>query len=385
MNPTSEQNITINGSTTSADTLSIYRVPSDSGYPQIVPASPDREWMDVATAGWANRCLPLRIANQAGWYILNDVDFDVEWDGKPGMDSLNFSFPRGKGAMVPFNMVGYGIVSWVPPYLFRTPSGINLWVRGPANEPKDGITPLEGIVEADWLPYTFTINWKITRPGVKIRFKKGEPVCFISPVRRYEADRLEPVLQNLASDPPLEETYREWHQRRLRAKAIAGTDGAQGKLAVAQQGQYIRGESNQERFREHQTKLRIKAVKHIEPPPPVTAPPPAPPKHETTAKGYNGSVSLGQDHVAIKRNRGLRGLLTRGLPEKVIPLKAVKSIQFQANVTLTQMGFIRFVLANAAPTIDYKAAIADAYTVLFDKDQITAFDSIYHEIKDRIR
>ena len=343
--------------------------------------------MNVGTAGWANRCIPLRIANQAGWCILNDAEFEVEWDGKPGMDSLHFRFPNGKGAMAPFNMVGYGIVSWVPPYLFRTPSGINLWVRGPANEPKDGIAPLEGIVETDWLPYTFTINWKITRPGVTIRFRKGDPVCLVSPVRRYEADRLEPVLQNLGSDSDMEQAYRTWHERRLRAKAIAGSDGAQGKLAIAEQGQYIRGESIHGRFQEHQTKLRISGVKDVDPPPPsatVVTSKPALSIREITANGYNGSVSAGEHDVVIKRHRGLRGLLNRGLSDKAIPLKAVKSIQFQEDVTFTQMGFIRFVLANTTPVIEYKAAISDPYTILFDKDRISDFRNLYHEIKGRI-
>ena len=59
---------------------------------------------------------------------------------------------------------GYGIVTWYLPYLFRTSPGYNLWVRGPVNSPKDGIVPLEGLVETDWAEATFTVNWKITRP-----------------------------------------------------------------------------------------------------------------------------------------------------------------------------------------------------------------------------
>ena len=50
-----------------------YRLPGHRRYPTIVPAAANREWMDVETNGWANRCLPLRIANQAGWFLLNDA------------------------------------------------------------------------------------------------------------------------------------------------------------------------------------------------------------------------------------------------------------------------------------------------------------------------
>jgi Family of unknown function (DUF6065) len=319
------------------DIFQIYRVPSKSGYPRIVPASPDRDWMNITTRGWANRCLPLRIANEAGWFILNDSEFEVEWDGELGMNCLHFSFPQPPMGMIPFNMVGYGIVSWVPPYLFRTPDSINLWVRGPANAPKDGITALEGLVETDWLPYTFTINWKITRPGVKIRFDKGEPICFLTPVRRFEAERLEPILHNIASDPDLEAQYNQWHERRLRAKAISGEDGAHGKFAVPDQGHYIRGETAKGiRVTEHQTKLHVKPVREAELPPTATdeekpldqsqSSHPAV-ETDTVLEAYNGTVQLTEQDVIITRRVDWRGrLFGKKAPTMQIPLKRIKCI-----------------------------------------------------------
>ena len=47
-----------------------YRLPGYKHYPRIIPAPANRVWMDDGTQGWANRCLPLRIANQAGWFVL---------------------------------------------------------------------------------------------------------------------------------------------------------------------------------------------------------------------------------------------------------------------------------------------------------------------------
>ena len=49
----------------------------------IVPASGDRDWMEATKNGWANRCLPLRVANQAGWLVLNDCEFEATWTGQP--------------------------------------------------------------------------------------------------------------------------------------------------------------------------------------------------------------------------------------------------------------------------------------------------------------
>ncbi|HXR77269.1 MAG TPA: DUF6065 family protein, partial [Bryobacteraceae bacterium] len=55
-----------------SETLTVYRLSDRSSYPAIIPAKADRYWMDIKFGGWPNRCLPLLIANQNGWMILND-------------------------------------------------------------------------------------------------------------------------------------------------------------------------------------------------------------------------------------------------------------------------------------------------------------------------
>ena len=256
---------------TTSETLAVYRLSDRSSYPPIVPAKADRYWMDIKFGGWPNRCLPLLIANQNGWMILNEHDVEITWNGNAGLDALKFEFPKGRQSTTPQSMFGGGIVTWTFPYLFRTPPGINLWVRGPANDPKPAIAPLEGIVETDWLPYTFTMNWQITRPGKTVKFEKDEPICFITPVRRHEAENLHPVIKNLDSEPALKADYDAWHARRLQGIAKSGPEGTQGEKAVADQGQYIRGERlDGKRVSEHQTKLRISAFEELEPAPPTT-------------------------------------------------------------------------------------------------------------------
>ena len=63
-------------------------------------------------------------------------------------------------------------------------------VQGPINRPKDGIAALSGIIETDWSPYSFTMNWMFTRPGTPVRFEKGEPYCHIFPVSCGALERL---------------------------------------------------------------------------------------------------------------------------------------------------------------------------------------------------
>src|SRR5262245_40577017 len=150
-------------------TLTAYRIPDRRAYPKIVRSPIERDWIEKTTRGWANRCLPLLVANQAGWFILNDADFVVTWDGSAKLEGLKlrFEYEQCKFAS---SMFGFGIVTWTIPYIFRTQPGYNLLVRGPANEFKDGAIGLDAIVETDWLPYPFTMNWKITRPRWKVRF-----------------------------------------------------------------------------------------------------------------------------------------------------------------------------------------------------------------------
>jgi hypothetical protein len=213
--------------------------------------------MDVTTSGWANRCLPLRIANQAGWFVLNEAAFEAEWDGRPGLDAVKLTDPGGEPARGVASMFGYGIVTWTIPFLFRTSEGYNLLARGPANIFKDGIAALDGLVETDWLPYPFTMNWKITRPNHKIRFEREEPICMLVPVRRGEVEAFVPEVRELESEPQLEANYRAWHERRKANVAAAGqaTPGQAGKFM---QGNYIRGHTELgERATEHQNQLRV--------------------------------------------------------------------------------------------------------------------------------
>jgi hypothetical protein len=238
--------------------MTAYRMPGKKAYPRIVPASADRMWMDLKTGGWANRCLPLRIANQAGWFILNDVDFEVTWTGTNSLDSVKLKY-KDKESQFAQSMFGFGVLTWTIPYLFRTQPGFNLIARGPANSFKDGVAPLEGIIETDWLPYPFTMNWKITRPNKAITFERDEPICMLMPMRRNDIERFQPDIVNLTADPELERSYLAWHEVRL--QKVRESQSSNGRTGFSKpQGNYIRGEGVlEEKAEQHQNKLKLKA------------------------------------------------------------------------------------------------------------------------------
>ncbi len=235
--------------------------------PRIVPASADRFWMDFSTGGWANRCMPLRIANQAGWMLLNDADLEVIWSGKPQVAALQILFAKGQFSPWVSSNFGYGIITWEIPYLFRTPPGYNLLARGPANQTKDGVAPLEGLIETDWATATFTMNWKVTRPFKSIKFAKDEAICMLVPQKRGELEDFAPEMRNLESDAELEKRYKHWLEARRAWVKEQKEAGPPKDGHAPHQGHYSRGTtSTGEQAAEHQSKLALQPFAEAEPP-----------------------------------------------------------------------------------------------------------------------
>jgi hypothetical protein len=217
----------------------------------LEPADATREWMSATDRRFANRCLPLLIANQSGWIVRNTVAFTAIWSGLESADATLVEYDPSPERPRAGTFFGYGILTWSIPYVFRTPPGINLLVRGPANLPKDAVAPLEGVVESDWASSTFTMNWKITRPFTPVRFEVGEPVCMLVPQRRGELESYAPEILPLSADPALAARHEAWARSRqefLRAK----TDGWQRDYF---QGRHVDGSS--EDAAAHQTRIHL--------------------------------------------------------------------------------------------------------------------------------
>jgi hypothetical protein len=145
---------------------------------QLRPAPPRRHWMNELP--YSYQCLPLVMANQWGWQILCPTDVRVTWDGTPGLPGLRVEV-KPQYAPAIKSQFGAGIVTFSPPWLFRTPPGWDLYAKGPSNRWKANCTPLEGVIETWWLNYTFTLNWKLVEPGTVV-FAQGESLGQLVPV-----------------------------------------------------------------------------------------------------------------------------------------------------------------------------------------------------------
>ncbi len=216
-----------------------------------------RDWMDALPERFAYRCLPLAIANQIGWEILNPVPFTARWNGKAGLDAIRLSFDGEPSALIGSHF-GHGVLTFSLGYLFRTTKAHNLWVKGPANCPKDGIAALEGIIETDWAPFTFTMNWQFTRKRHKVRFEKDEPIATVLPYPRHYLGKFDPVQKNLNENAKLYQQYVKWREDRLKFNEDLKKEGSQAS-EEGWQRTYMKGEDNTGQvFAGHETKLRIR-------------------------------------------------------------------------------------------------------------------------------
>ena len=168
--------------------------------------------MTETPQGYAYRCVPLTVANTYGWSVLNPYDFIAEWNGDDATDAVSIKF-KEDGYSYASSHFGSGILTIHPDFIIKTEKNISIFVRGVPNSIQDGIEPLDGIVETDWLPFTFTFNYKFTKPGT-VSFKKGDPLFSFFPIERGFVEKFHIETQEITSDPELNADYEAYSKSR---------------------------------------------------------------------------------------------------------------------------------------------------------------------------
>jgi len=114
------------------------------------------------------------------------------------------------------------------------------------------------MVETDWSPATFTMNWKMTRPGATVRFEVDEPICMIVPVPRSLSESLVPRRAALSDNGPLVAAYQAWRDSRREFNASLKVREEE-TVRRGWQKDYFRGvAAEMDSPREHQTRLHLK-------------------------------------------------------------------------------------------------------------------------------
>jgi len=284
--------------------------------------------MDATQEHFAYRCLPLNIANSHGWELLSPCGFEAEWNGGSAVNDVVIRpDPGTELRRAPVALFGQGTFTFHVEGLFRTPEGFNLWVGGSPNFAKDGVAPLGGIIETDWSPYSFTMNWRFTRPHHVIRFEENEPFCFFFPVERRLVEAVHPAILPIDADPELKQQFEAWSASRD-AFQLAITQAPPDAPSKKWQKYYYRGLhlDGSAGTADHQSKLRVAEFAGAEPVrlrTPIAAPPSArDPSLATWACPARGQAELRDAAGAAKlawmltTQQRLRALAPCSIPHK---------------------------------------------------------------------
>jgi len=181
---------------------------------RIEPPGVTRNWMSNTQDKYAYRCLPLNIANQYGWAVYLQDSVEATWNGDTelNLDSIKITQKAGGLAASHF---GHGILTFSIPFLVRLTRGYNLYITGAPNHHMNYVQPCSGIYEADWAPYSFTMNWRFTTPNKTAIFTPNDPICFIFPVEQNIIENTDVIISNIhEQDYEFKESYMQFTSNR---------------------------------------------------------------------------------------------------------------------------------------------------------------------------
>lgn len=190
--------------------VTIYRLNKDrSTLFDVVPLKVKRDWMSDSKDNFAYKCVPLNIANQYGWAVLSPVDFTVTWNSGTEVKDIVVDVQEERYKQRFISHFGESVLTIVLDFIVKTPENYSIYVRGIPNQQKVGITSLDAIVETDWLPFTFTYNFRLNSPGV-YTFKKGEPLFCFFPIERATVENFDLVESHIEEDEPFYDDLRNF-------------------------------------------------------------------------------------------------------------------------------------------------------------------------------
>lgn len=219
----------------------------------IRAAERKRPWMDNTRNKFAYRCLPLVIANEYGWEFCSPDSFKAVWYGDDENSGIDIISPNNNGFVK--SHFGSGIITFSIDIIVVTDENHNLMVTGPLNNTKHGIVPLSAVIESDWMPYTFTMNWKFTEENSSIEFGKGEPFCRIFPIPKH-IEEFDVSIENNSDNNEICQEMRCWAKQRDNFNSQKNT-GKQWSASLP--GLYYKGTFSDGSLpkTEHKTRLKL--------------------------------------------------------------------------------------------------------------------------------
>lgn len=221
----------------------------------IAPAEHDRDWFDPHFY----HCLPLASANTLGWTLFSPYSFSVQWNGGKQRNDI---LVDNEFVDWPISWFGNGIFTIHPRFLVRTSPNTNLLIRSIPNYYKRGVVTLDGLVETDWHQGSFTLNFRLTEPYLRVHYQAGEPLAQLVV---YPRNYIEQFEARVVTSGPIFETVRSdearWSKKR---KELLDKEAEQN--ATQRDFSYMRGEDlDGNKFQAHQKRINVNAFTEYPP------------------------------------------------------------------------------------------------------------------------
>ncbi len=184
----------------------------DDGYDlKYLPIKPPKHkpwWQDNSkTRNHINHCLPLAMANSAGFYILSPATFVVEWDGDTQADAVVKVIEKMPCCEVD-NHAAFGSFTIQPGFVPKTrQTGDFILIKGIPNERCTPYQCMEAMIEAWWSPAKFGLVFLLNQAG-RFLVNIGDP---IAQMLVYKASGYE--IEASTNKP---EMHLKWEERRSR-------------------------------------------------------------------------------------------------------------------------------------------------------------------------
>jgi hypothetical protein len=157
------------------------------------------------------KCLPFLIAGELGWDLILTEDYVINWNGGKAPQDISIKTEE-KNPFI-FSNFGNGILTFKIPYLIELEENTFLWVKGPNNNPlSTELYPTEGLVEADWFPSNFGIDYKILVKNKDIVLKKNSAFCRLVPYPKNYIEKFNPQYSLLKDNPTFFENHVAYQQ-----------------------------------------------------------------------------------------------------------------------------------------------------------------------------
>lgn len=148
------------------------------------------------------------------WELPCPRTFEVTWNGGPAPEDVEIRMIGGQDEELPLveSVHGHGVLTFHVGCRVKTPEPYALWLGAPTGTSKDGISPLERLLDTAPMPCTLAVHWQLTRPRHTVQFTEGEAIARLrvhprpgaaplelTPAESSDAELVERDLEKLAN------------------------------------------------------------------------------------------------------------------------------------------------------------------------------------------